>query len=76
MEAHQDYVPTGKARGLFPVMVALRQWGEEFAFAPGEDFRALVDRKDSLPLRRLEIRAHDGRTIDQSETKVVFPARA
>ncbi|CAM5237259.1 Helix-turn-helix transcriptional regulator OS=Streptomyces cyaneofuscatus OX=66883 GN=G3I52_00065 PE=4 SV=1 [Streptomyces griseus subsp. griseus] len=28
--AYQDYVPTTKARALFPVLVAMRQWGEEY----------------------------------------------
>ena len=74
--AYQDYVPTAKARGLFPVMVALRQWGEEFAYAPGESYSRLVDRQTGLPLCKLEIRAQDGRTIDQSDTKVVLTASA
>lgn len=72
--AYQDYVPTDKARALFPVLVALRQWGEEYAFTPGEKFSALVDRKDGHPLRKLQIRAEDGRVLDQSDTKVLIPA--
>ncbi len=72
--AYQDYVPTDKARALFPVLVALRQWGEEYAFTPGEKFSALVDRKDGHPLRKLQIRAQDGRVLDQSDTKVLIPA--
>jgi len=72
--AYQDYVPTDKARALFPVLVALRQWGEEYAFTPGEKFSALVDRKDELPLGKLQIRAHDGRVLEQGETKVLIPA--
>ena len=74
--AYQDYVPTAKARGLFPVLVALRQWGEEFVIQPGEEFTALVDRKDGQPLRKLEVRAHDGRLLDQADTKVATPAAA
>lgn len=74
--AYQDYVPTSKARALFPVLVALRQWGEEHAFKPGETCSSLVDRKDELPLGKLQIRAHDGRLLDQTETKVIAPAAA
>ncbi|MCR6736331.1 MAG: helix-turn-helix transcriptional regulator [Afipia sp.] len=75
--AYQDYVPTAKARGLFPVLVALRQWGgEEFVIQPGENFTPLVDRKDGLPLRKLEIRAQDGRLLNQADTKVAIPASA
>lgn len=74
--AYQDYVPTDKARGLFPVLVALRQWGEQYAFAPGDKFSALVDRKDELPLSKIQIRAHDGRLLEQTETKVLVPVSA
>ncbi len=71
--AYQDYIPTAKARGLFPVLVALRQWGEEFVIKPGENFSALVDRKDGLPLRKLHIRAQDGRLLDQTDTRIAVP---
>lgn len=74
--AYQDYVPTDKARALFPVLVALRQWGEEYAFTSGEKFSALVDRQDGQPLSKLQIRAHDGRVLEQSETKVLPPVSA
>lgn len=74
--AYQDYVPTDKARALFPVLVALRQWGEEYAFAPNEKFSALVDREDGQPLGKLQIRAHDGRVLEQTDTKVLIPASA
>ena len=74
--AYQDYVPTAKARALFPVLVALRQWGEEYAVKPGESCSLLVDRKDGLPLSKLQILAHDGRPVDQTDTKVIAPAAA
>src|SRR6201999_783808 len=28
--AYQEYVLTAKGRGIFPILVALRQWSEEF----------------------------------------------
>jgi DNA-binding HxlR family transcriptional regulator len=68
--AYQDYVLTPKGRGLFPILVALRQWGEEFSFKPNEGFSKLLDRKDGKPLRKLEIRAEDGRVLDQKDTMV------
>ncbi|MES2752585.1 MAG: helix-turn-helix domain-containing protein [Pseudomonadota bacterium] len=69
--AYQEYVLTPKGRGLFPIMVALRQWGEEFSFKPDEEFAVLLDRKTSRPLRKLEIRAQDGRVLQQADTMVV-----
>lgn len=74
--AYQDYVPTDKARALFPVLVALRQWGEEYAFDAGEKFSALVDRRDEQPLSKLQIRAQDGRLLEQADTKLLIPASA
>ena len=69
--AYQDYVLTAKGRGLFPVLVALRQWGEEFSFKRGESFAKLLDRQTRRPLQKLQIRAFDGRILNQSDTVVV-----
>lgn len=69
--SYQDYILSEKGRSLFPILLALRQWGEEFAFAPGENFSRLVDVKDGLPIGKLQIRAHDGRPVTLNETKVV-----
>lgn len=70
---YQDYVLTEKGRGLFPLLVALRQWGEEFFFAPKEPHVSLVDKRTSLPVRRLELRAQDGRMLGAEDTIVVAP---
>jgi len=32
-----DYVLTEKGRALWPVMTALRQWGDEWVYGPGEE---------------------------------------
>jgi DNA-binding HxlR family transcriptional regulator len=68
--AYQEYVLTEKGRGLFPVLVALRQWGEDFFFPPHEAHVLLVDRKRGLPVRRLELRSQDGRLLGHSDTIV------
>ena len=34
---YNAYVLTEKGQGLRPVLVALREWGEKFFFAPGDD---------------------------------------
>ncbi|WP_448044293.1 winged helix-turn-helix transcriptional regulator [Bradyrhizobium liaoningense] len=67
---YQEYVLTEKGRGLFPVLVALRQWGESFFFEPHERHVLLVDRKRRMPIRRLEIRAQDGRLLGPADTMV------
>jgi len=72
---YQEYVLTEKGRGLFPLLVALRQWGEDFFFQPGETHVLLVDRKHSMPVRRLELRAQDGRVLRPEDTVVRPPPR-
>lgn len=70
---YQEYVLTEKGRGLFPLLVALRQWGEDFFFEPDEAHVLLVDRKNGLPVRRLELRAQDGRIVGAEDTMVRLP---
>jgi DNA-binding HxlR family transcriptional regulator len=66
--AYQEYVLTAKGRGLFPILVALRQWSEEFS---GEPFRTLlVDHAKGRPVRKLELRAEDGRLLGQGDTEL------
>ncbi len=67
---YQEYVLTEKGRGLFPVLVALRQWGETYFFSPDETHVVLVDKKSSRPVRRLELRAQDGRRLEWDDTVV------
>ncbi|TCC20404.1 winged helix-turn-helix transcriptional regulator [Kribbella speibonae] len=68
--ARHEYALTSKGEALFPVIVALRQWGEAYAFAPGEPHSQLLDRRDQQPLRPLEARAADGRLLTPADTEV------
>jgi len=58
--AYQEYLLTPKGRGVFPVLVAPRQWSEEFSGEPGGFPTLLVDRAKRRPVRKLELRSHDG----------------
>ncbi|TWB17314.1 HxlR family transcriptional regulator [Nitrospirillum amazonense] len=71
--AHQDYVLTAKGRGLFPVLVALRQWGEDHFFTADEPHVRLLDKRTGKPLRRLEPQAQDGTPLAPEDTVVRFP---
>ncbi len=68
--AYQEYVLTAKGRGIFPVLVALRQWSEEFDDRPEEIGTALVDREQGLPVRKLELRSQDGRLLGNGDTEL------
>ena len=69
--AYQEYVLTPKGRGLFPVLVALRQWADDYLFKPGEEYTRLVDRKTGKRLRKIELRAQDGRVLRRQDTELV-----
>jgi DNA-binding HxlR family transcriptional regulator len=66
--AYQEYVLTPKGRGVFPVLVALRQWSEEFSGAPDSIGTLLVDRKKGRPVRKLALRSQDGRLLEAGDT--------
>ena len=66
--AYQEYVLTPKGRGTFPILVALRQWSEAFDDRPEEIATILVDRDKGRPVRKLELRAADGRLLTQADT--------
>src|SRR5277367_5720140 len=51
--AYQEYVLTPKGRGIFPILVALRQWSEEFDEHPEEIATIMVDRETGRPVKKL-----------------------
>ena len=69
--AYQEYVLTEKGRGLYVVLVALRQWGESCLFEPGELDLVLVDRKSGQPVKPLELRSQDGRLLGSADLRTV-----
>lgn len=68
--AYRQYVLTEKGRGLFLVVVALRQWGEDHLYGQDEPRSSLLDVQTNEPVPRLELRAADGRPIDWERTRV------
>jgi DNA-binding HxlR family transcriptional regulator len=68
--AYQEYVLTEKGRGLFLVIVALRQWGEDHLYAPGERRSVLVDTAKGNPVQHLELRSNSGIGLGWRDTHV------
>ena len=56
------YSLTPKGEGLLPVVLALRQWGEEWGY--GKMRMVLADRRDGKPVRKICVQAHDGRELE------------
>ena len=68
--AYREYVLTPKGRRLVHVMVALRQFGEENLYDKEPCRTGMVDRTGEKPVRKLELRAADGRLLQPGEVMV------
>lgn len=55
------YSLTPKGEALLPVVLALRQWGEEWGY--GDMRVVLADSRDGKPVRKLAVQSHDGREL-------------
>ena len=55
------YSLSAKGEALLPVVLALRQWGEDWGHGCQEIF--LADKRDGMPVRRIGVLAHDGREL-------------
>ena len=56
------YSITAKGEGLLPVLLALRQWGDEWGY--GKMQIVLADRRDLKPVRKICVQSHDGRELN------------
>jgi DNA-binding HxlR family transcriptional regulator len=55
------YSLSPKGQELLPVLLALRQWGEEWGY--GKMDIVLADRRDGRPVRKICVLSHDGREL-------------
>lgn len=55
------YSLTPKGEDLLPVVLALRQWGEQWGY--GSMNVVLADRRDGKPVRKICVLSHDGREL-------------
>ena len=66
--AHHEYALTQKGRGLYLVLMAIKQWGEGCG---GSADHVLVDRRDRRPVKPLAFHAHDGRELAAEDMELV-----
>ena len=59
------YSLSPKGEGLLPVVLALRQWGEEWGY--GKMKVVLADVRDRKPVRKIAVLAQDGRELSLDE---------
>ncbi|MDX6915966.1 MULTISPECIES: winged helix-turn-helix transcriptional regulator [Pectobacterium] len=68
--AYQEYVLTPKGEQLFPLVVALRQWGEQQLFAEGEAHSLLLDKHTGQPLQAMLPYSAEGQQVVGQDTFV------
>lgn len=69
--AYQEYVLTAKGESLFPLIVALRQWGESHLFEPGERHSTLIEKRTGQTLSFMTPTARDGAELGPAATAVL-----
>lgn len=55
------YSLSPKGEALLPVVLAIRQWGEDWGH--GKQDLTLADARDGEPIRRICVQSHDGRQL-------------
>ena len=68
--SYQQYVLTPKGESLFPVVVALRQWGERHLFASGEPHLLLVEKACGKAVAPMLPHDHAGHVLKPAHTQV------
>ena len=68
--SYQEYVLTEKGKSLFPVVVAFRQWAEQYLFEPHEARSQLVDTATGQPLGLMQPVTAQGQAIAPEQTRV------
>jgi len=63
------YALTDKGEALLPVVLSLRQWGEDWGH--GSQDVMLADARDGRPIRRICVQAQDGRELQLRDLKWV-----
>lgn len=68
--AYGEYVLTAKGQALFPLLVSLRQWSEQFLYREGEAHSTLVRKETGQPLAPLRPVDEAGRALAPADTVV------
>ena len=58
-----EYQLTAKGEALYPLLVALGQWGDEWLVGEGKEPWLVVDTKTEKPIKKLAVHAKDNREL-------------
>ena len=63
------YRLTERGRDLFPVLVALVQWGDKWVLGPGNEPVRIVDAENGAPVQAVGVTARDGRYLEKRDVR-------
>lgn len=69
--AYQEYILTDQGKQLFPVIVALRQWGEQHLFVKQEPHSILIEKSTQKPVPLMRLTSSEGDSLDADTTEVL-----
>ena len=61
--SRHEYRLTEKGRDLFPVVIALRQWGDKWNPSPDQEPLDLRDRENRQPIQQMKVQSADGKPL-------------
>ncbi|MDB5859515.1 MAG: hypothetical protein JWQ76_3204 [Ramlibacter sp.] len=65
-----EYVLTPKGEDLFVTLVALRQWGDRWLFAPDLPPARMIDTVDGSQVAALEVKSSQGRSMSRRDLRL------
>ena len=69
--SYQEYILTNKGKQLFPIVVALRQWGEQFLFENNEPHSILIEKTTRQPVPLMIPISNEGTVLNTASTEVL-----
>lgn len=69
------YKLTRKGRALFPAIVALGQWGDEWIFGANNEPVVILDRENRRPIQTIRVRSAEGKPLKLGEVTYVEGTR-
>ncbi|MCH7393992.1 helix-turn-helix transcriptional regulator [Acinetobacter dispersus] len=69
--AYQEYILTDKGKQLFPIVVSLRQWGEQYLFGENEAHSVLIEKSTGKPVRLMIPTSNEGNLLSMDTTEVL-----
>lgn len=66
-----EYFLTDKGRELYPVLVAIMQWGDKWATGPGSEPICILDKQNREAIAGITVRASDGRELTARDVAYV-----